>query len=242
MAKSKEVTFEPFERKALPNKIIDSLLNLIKEKQLQPGDKLPAERELAAMMRVGRPSLRAALRVLAAMNVIEIQPGSGAYVSSLETERLVEHLEFVFSLDGSNVSKLFEARKVLELGIIDLAAQHISDEAVAELEACVAMAEAAPMDEEVFHLSDVKFHKVISNAAQNPILTRCLNAIAHLGLASRRQTASIPGALSRAIDEHRAIATALKARDPEAAHQAMAQHLNNSEEDLKQIISIKHRA
>ena len=70
MNEKKRVNFGTFETEVLPDRIIDRILELIKSKQLQPGDKLPPERELAEMMQVGRQTLRAALRALAAMDVI----------------------------------------------------------------------------------------------------------------------------------------------------------------------------
>ncbi|MCB0176501.1 MAG: FadR family transcriptional regulator, partial [Anaerolineae bacterium] len=92
------------------------LMTLLKEKQLKPGDKLPPERELAAMMQVSRPSLREGLRALSMMNVLEIRQGDGTYVTSLDPELLVEQLSLVLALDDSTLLQLFEARKILEVG------------------------------------------------------------------------------------------------------------------------------
>ncbi|MEZ4768608.1 MAG: GntR family transcriptional regulator [Caldilineales bacterium] len=116
-------TFEPVRKSAIAEEISARLLTLIQEKQLKPGDKLPPERELAATMQVSRPSLREALRALALMNVLEIRQGDGAYVTSLEPDLLVEHLDFVISLDDSTIHHLFEVRRILETGIAQLAAQ-----------------------------------------------------------------------------------------------------------------------
>ena len=68
-------------------------------------------------------TLREALRALAIINIVEIRQGDGTYVTSLEPELLMEPLDFVFSLDDSSLLQLFEARKVLEVGIVALAAQ-----------------------------------------------------------------------------------------------------------------------
>ena len=119
--KDSKVTFGTLEKEVLPDKIVDRLLTLIKDRQLEPGDRLPPERELAVTMGVSRPSLRAALRALAVMNVIEIRQGSGAYITALEPQQLMAHLDFVFSLNDSTFLQLFDARRIIEVGIAALA-------------------------------------------------------------------------------------------------------------------------
>ena len=125
--------FGTIEKDPISKQIAARLLSLLKEKHLRPGDKLPPERELAAMMQVSRPSLREALQALSIMNVLEIRQGSGTYVTSLESGLLSEQLSFVFSLDDSTFLELFEARKILETGIIGLAVSRITDDDIVEL-------------------------------------------------------------------------------------------------------------
>ncbi|MCP5094065.1 MAG: FadR family transcriptional regulator, partial [Chloroflexi bacterium] len=105
--------FGTFAKAALPEQIANRILQMITDRELRPGDKLPAERELATRMNVGRPALREALRGLALMNVIEIRQGAGAYVTDLQPAQLVQHLDFVFSLTDSKFLDLFDARKVV---------------------------------------------------------------------------------------------------------------------------------
>ncbi|MEZ4639744.1 MAG: FadR/GntR family transcriptional regulator [Caldilineaceae bacterium] len=227
--------FESVEKDLLPNKIVNSLLALIKERQLLPGDRLPPERELAQMMNVGRPSLRAALRALALMNVIEIHPGAGTYVSSLEPERLVEHLDFVFALDDSSVLQLFDARRTLELRTAALAAQCITDAEIAQLEAILAEWAAAE-DDEAREEADREFHKLIAISSRNPILARFVMIVNQLGTESRWRAYGLPTAIDKTMDEHRAIVDALRRHDPKAAEAAMLHHLEHAEVYLRQIL------
>lgn len=229
--------FGTFEKDVLPDQIASRILSLIKEKQLGPGDKLPAERELAAMMRVSRPSLRSALRSLSLLNIIEIRPGAGTYVTSLDPDLLTQPLEFVFSLDDSTLLQLYAARKILEVGIAALAAQLITDEEIAGLEDCLEKFNAAMDNDETRFQVDLELHEKITKAARNPILTRFMSSINQLSLASRRRTAGIPGVSTQSAEDHRAIVAALKDRDPEAASQAMLKHLQNIEQILEQIVS-----
>jgi len=234
-------TIEPIKKSALADQIANQLLSLIKEKLFRPGDKLPQERKLAEMMGVSRPSLREALRTLSIMNVIEIRQGDGSYVSSLEPKRLVEHLAFVFSLDESTAEKLFESRKIVEIGIASLAAQRITDEQIEKLEALMKKLVDKEGDHESFVLADLKMHELIADAADNTILARFMQSISQLSLASRRYTVRKPGIFRRTIKDHRRIVKALKARDPEAACDAMLTHLNHVEQASINLFKLESR-
>jgi GntR family transcriptional repressor for pyruvate dehydrogenase complex len=228
--------FGTVERAALPEQIAERILQMIKGRQLRPGDKLPAERELAMMMNVGRPALREALRALAMMNVIEIRQGAGAYVTELETAQLVQHLDFVFSLNDAAILDLFDARKIVEVGIIELAAQHISDDEIAQLQECLEKSVNSMHDPELFLLTDLELHSLIARAARNPILLRFMESIHQLGLVSRRRTGRLPGVTEQSTADHQRIVTALANRDPAAARAAMLAHLENVEERLKRLV------
>ena len=222
--------FEPFEKEVLSERIAARILSMIEKKQLGPGDKLPPERELAAKMQVSRPSLQKALRGLAFLNILEIRQGDGTYITSLDPGLLTEPLTFIFSLDNSKFAQLYEARKILEVGIVALAAQWITDEEITELEDCLARFNDAMEDNEARNQADLELHAAIARAARNPILARFMDSISQLSQASRRQTSNLPGVPEQSAKDHRAIVDALKARDPEAARQAMLQHLQNVEQ------------
>jgi GntR family transcriptional repressor for pyruvate dehydrogenase complex len=227
------MTFEAISKTAVAEDIVAQLLLLIREKKLRPGDKLPPERELAVMMGVSRPSLREALRSLSIMHVVELRHGSGTYVTSLEPEILVEHLDFVFSLDDSTYLQLFETRKILEPGLCSLAAQRISDEELAQLETCVAHSAAGPQDPEAYFQADIDLHTIITVAAHNPVLHRFMASIHRLSQASRRRTVVLPGVMQQTYQDHQAIVQALTAHDPTAAYQAMLTHLTHIEQRLR---------
>jgi GntR family transcriptional repressor for pyruvate dehydrogenase complex len=226
--------FGTFKKSAISEDIVDSLLSLIRERELRPGDKLPAERELAAMMQVSRPSLREALRALAIMNMVEIRQGDGTYVSSLTPELLMSHLDFVFSLNDTEVLELFQARKVLEPGIVAMAAERITDPEVIALEECVRRSVALVDDHRAFLEADVEVHELIARAAKNSVLARFMASISQLGKVSRSRTVELPGVTRQSVQDHSAIVAALKRRDPQAARLAMLHHLDNVERELIQ--------
>lgn len=229
------MSFGTFKKSAISEDITARLLTMIKEGELKPGAKLPPERELAEMMQVSRPSLREALRALSIMNIIEIRQGDGTYVTSLEPELLVEHLDFVFSLSDTTIIELFKARRIVEVGLAAMAAEQITDEEIAKLEDCLTHSIENVDNHAAFLQADVELHETIVDAARNPFLKRFMASIYHLGRASRSRTVEIPGVVNQVVEDHRAIVAAMKARDPEKARQAMLQHLNNVETRLLEL-------
>lgn len=230
-----ENKFAPLTKQQSMAEIIsEKMLDLLRQKELQPGDKLPPERELAEMLGVSRPSLREALRALSIMKIVEVRQGDGTYVSELRPEELVEHLEFVFGLDDSTLLQLFEARKVVEVGNVALAAQRITDEEIIELEVCLQHSERLIDDPDQFVQADRALHDIITKAARNPMLSRFMASISTLVAVSRQKTGHMPGMTAQAAADHREIVAALKARDPEAARVAMLHHLEHVEQRFQQ--------
>lgn len=231
-------SFRTISKSAVAEGIVDQLLSMIRERKLRSGDKLPPERELAVMMDVSRPSLREALRALSVMGVIELRHGSGIYVTALEPARLIEHLDFVFSLDDSTYLQLFETRKALEPPICALAAQRITEEEMAQLEDCLSRSRLGLTDYEAYLQADLDLHEIITKAANNPLLQRFMSSLRSLGKASRRRTATLPGIVEQTIQDHQNIIQALGKHQPEAAHLAMLIHLEHIEQRLQQEQSV----
>jgi GntR family transcriptional regulator, transcriptional repressor for pyruvate dehydrogenase complex len=213
----------------VPQQIVSRLLDLIQQRHLGPGDRLPAERELAATMGVSRSSLREALRALTVLGVCEMRHGTGTYVSSLEPDLLVRPLSFVLSLSDGGFDQLFEARKVVEPAIAALAARRINDATLERLDALVTRADAVIENPDAFLVADVELHDVIRETAGNSILGRFMESIHALGLASRQATGTRRKVREQSVKDHRAIVAALRERDGDAASDAMRHHLENVE-------------
>ena len=224
--------FAVVDRSTLPEEIAARLLDLIKAQQLRPGDKLPAERELAAAMHVSRPVLREALRALSIMNVVEIRQGAGTYITALEPQQLVSHLEFVFSKDPVALSQVIETRRVVEVGNVRLAAARITPDEVAELADLLKQLRATVDDAERFAELDIAFHDAVCAAAGNFLLAQFMRIINTLARVSREKTGSAMATRRRALTDHEAILYALRTKDPAAAAAAMEAHLTHIEAAL----------
>jgi GntR family transcriptional repressor for pyruvate dehydrogenase complex len=220
------------DRSTLPEEIAGRLLDLIKAEQLRPGDKLPPERELAAEMHVSRPVLREALRALAIMNVVEIRQGAGTYITALEPQSLVSHLEFVFSKDPVALSQVIETRRIVEVGNVRLAALRITPDELAELTALLKALRGAVDDAAAFAELDIAFHDAVAAAAGNFLLVQFMRIINTLAKVSRERTGAATSTRKRALKDHETILAALRAHDPAAAAAAMEAHLAHVEAAL----------
>lgn len=222
-------------KEALSEKIAQRLVSMIRERSLRPGDKLPPERELASVMHVSRPSLREALRALSLMGIIEHRQGSGTRVAALEPSRLVEHIDLVFSLEDSAFLDLFQARKILEVGIAGLAAERIRDEQIGEMEQVLREGEANIDDAAAFSRLDIQFHEIIARSCGSRILSLLMATVAKMSLYSRHRTGEHAEVREHTRSAHRGILNALKRHSPTEAQAAMMEHLSFVEKWLKRV-------
>jgi GntR family transcriptional regulator, transcriptional repressor for pyruvate dehydrogenase complex len=122
---------------------------------------------------------------------------------------------------------------------VSLAAERITPEEIADLEALLELSKQNVANHEVFLKNDIELHELIAMAAKNPILHRLLVSLNRLGEASRQKTVDIPGVADQTVKDHIAIVDALRTKDPQAAELAMLVHLANVEKRLVLTISDK---
>jgi GntR family transcriptional regulator, transcriptional repressor for pyruvate dehydrogenase complex len=199
--------------------------------ELAPGDRLPREPDLAARLGLSRNSLREAIRALSWIRILDVRQGDGTYVTSLDSDVLVEAMSFVADLhrDG-DVTHVLEARCVLEAAACALAAQHVTDEELAGLRGLIDDAAACATVEE-FVDNDLEFHRRLAAASRNPVLASLLD-----GLAGRTSRARVwrgvmqTGATDRSVEEHRAIVRALEDHRPDLARAWATIHIAGVED------------
>ena len=226
------VEFETIRRNAVAHEAIATIKRMIVRGDLQAGQRLPAERELAGQLGVSRPSLREAIRALIALNILESRHGEGTFVSSLEPDLLTEPIDFVLQVDAGGVAALFEARIALEAAIAALAARRATDLELAELEDFARRGRTKVDDVETFIEHDVEFHDRIRRAARSAVLASMLGSVSTLSRETRRRTAQSESVRARSQSDHVGMVKTLKARDPEAARRAMTLHLEHIRDAL----------
>ena len=233
--------FPTLKRTSVSLEAAEAIKALIVSGELGSGDALPPERNLAVMLGISRPSLREALRVLTAMNVVEPRHGGGTYVTSLDPRLLARPINFLLQVEPRTFLHLFEVRQVLEVSAARLAAPKMTDEVVAELESLAAEAATVLRQPTRYSELDFELHTKIVEATANPIYLSLYESISDLLLESRRRTARVAAVRRQAHEDHLAIVAALRARDPDAAAQAMQGHLEGIRRVLDEMLTSEER-
>jgi GntR family transcriptional repressor for pyruvate dehydrogenase complex len=203
---------------------------LIARGELRPGDRLPAERDLAIELKVSRPTIRAGLRALAAMGVIVSRHGSGTYIPAGPPILGSEPLRFLAALHGFPREEMYEARRVLEVAAAGLAAERATHEDLAGIAEEVASLFAAMNEPLQFLVHDIRFHRAVAAAAHNPIIASLVEMVSALYYERRRETAALATDrnLHDAAEMHRRVYQAIRSRNVEQARELMNEHLVHS--------------
>ena len=187
------------------------------------GARLPGERELAERFNVSRVTIREAEISLETLGWISIRTGSGVYVLSRDPH-IAGRLPDVTAFD------LTAARAVFEAEAAALAAANIDDAALAELDALIAVMSDPSTTDAESSAADQKFHEAIARLAGNPVVEYCVKLIWRM----RNELPKVKQVYQSVChhdwesrtEEHAAIQSALRARDPQASRAAMRDHFH----------------
>lgn len=204
------------------------IIELILERELEPGDPLPTENELTGVLGVGRNTLREALKVLQAVGVIEIRHGFGTFVAASNFDALVEGLLFRARLSlrhqGREALELIDARRLLESGLVGTAIAALQPGKLAGLEAAVLRIEELARSGEPFVEAAADFHHLLFEPLGNAQLQGLLGAFRTVGrrIELERSVAGVdrPGDAVR----YRQLYQAVAAGDADLAAELLGSH------------------
>jgi GntR family transcriptional repressor for pyruvate dehydrogenase complex len=184
-----------------------ALYTLIVEGGYRVGDRLPPERDLSETLGLSRPTVREAIGRLVAEGVLQARRGSGTYVAPVDLEHI------------------FTVRLALEPLAAALAAQHRSDQQLAELRAHLDAMRSAIDDARAFAGRDGRAHELLARASGNPVLHDVLERLAGLARLSRSVTSEDAAVRMRTLEHMSGLVAAVEAHDPGRAEAAMRDHL-----------------
>ncbi|MGC2298782.1 MAG: FadR/GntR family transcriptional regulator [Acidobacteriaceae bacterium] len=216
-------------------RVVNHIRTLIESGGLQPGDRIPPEREFARKLRISRASLRTGIGYLAAMGVMDVRHGVGTFVADGPPELGKSSLSLLGALHGFQSWQMFEARRILESELAALAAERGREQHFASLSEEVAEMYATVDDPIEYLIHDVRFHRVIAQASGNPILAALMETITSALYDDRRKTAERSRDLKESADLHREIYRAIRSRNAAEARAVMERHLTmaQSAQDLE---------
>ena len=206
---------------------LQKIMDLIRNADYMPGDRLPGERQLVKDLDVSRTSVREALRKLEAVGLIEIRIGKGTFVKNPSNEILHAALLPFLITDRETIRKLFEIREYIEVEAAFRAASKISAAQLAKMRYWQGEIEKRTQPDKVNSAAyaDVEFHRLIIEATGNDILVNLIDNLGDLLRDLRLSTGMFDELLSYSIADHNTILTALETGDSQAAKQAMQTHL-----------------
>ncbi len=216
----------------LSDKVADLLLETIVAQELEPGVRLPSERELGEQFGVSRTVVREAIRALAAKGVIDVRTGSGLRVAAVHASAVSESIGLYLRGGSLEYPMVHEVRKLLEVEIAGLAATRAGEEQVITMRQICARMEAnvAARDLEAASRLDLEFHRELAGSTDNDLYLLLLDSIGEALLVVRRDNLRKPSAARDALRSHREILERVEARDPNGARQAMEHHLDDVEQ------------
>src|SRR3954449_10535912 len=233
MAHAQEATGERFPRARTDasEQIAMEIRRYLERRDLRPGDRIGTEQELAAEFGVSRPTLREGLRLLASSHLIRVGRGrsGGVFVARTPNEgmsrNVSESMATMLAAESVSLSELLDARLFLEVPLAGLAARNAGPDTAARLQRAIDDAEGNAPGTPPFNEADGRFHRILAEAAGNPLLRAFTDWILEvlqpsliLHISRRVDGAAI-------LQQHRDIQRAVRRRQEAAAERAMAAHI-----------------
>jgi GntR family transcriptional repressor for pyruvate dehydrogenase complex len=223
----------PQTERQLTTQVVDHIRMLIESGELKPGDKIPAERDFARELNISRASLRAGIGYMAAMGILKVRHGVGAFVADGPPQLGNASLSLMNAIHGFHPWQMFEARILLEGQLAALAAERGKPADFALMGEEVTDMYATLDDPQEYLIHDVRFHRLIAQASGNPVLAALMESITGALYDNRRPNVELASDRRSAANMHREIFRAVSARDASTARETMVRHLTLAEQSQK---------
>ena len=228
-----DIDYGSINRTSLAKQIADAIRRLIVEGQLVVDQRLPGETELAARFGVSRPTVREALKRLAAQNLIRTRrgPTGGSFVNRMSWneahDSLVTTATLLVGMNELDIDEVVEARFTLEQACLEPAARRREPAHLAAMREEITLQRQANLSDEDFCASDVRFHRALVDSAGNVLLSfqmagviEAMQPLMNMLTYRRRDRTRIAGLHERIADalERRAVTHATRALRELAAY------------------------
>lgn len=223
--------------------VVEHLERLILEGGLAAGHDLPSEAVIAEDLSVSRLTVREGLRTMVARGLVDVRRGRRATVAHASAEPLRAFFSAAVRRDPRGLLELLDLRLAIEVSASSLAAQNSTRADRQSLDRALAAMREAADDAAGFNAADVHFHAVIASASGNQMFDLLVEGMEEPLHASR--LASLAGYLAHGgpmtdlVSQHEEIYTAILARNPRAAGEAMRRHLMQTRDDLRSASDVR---
>lgn len=233
--------YTPIQTGRLYEQIVAQIEARILSGDLQPGDKLPAERELAEQFGVSRTAIREAMKALTQRGLVEIYPGRGTFVTHSASAAMRHSIDLLVRIGHDDgITDLVEVREILEPEIAALAATRATEENIAIMQDAIDAMDESIDDPETYIEADLDFHLALAQGSDNILIPVLIDTLVELLREHRQQAARVAGALIRGQPHHKKIIEAIENRDPDSARSAMRAHLEQIRYDIETALASTH--
>ena len=218
--------------------IVAYIRDTISSGQLRPGDRLPPETDLARSLGVSRPTVREALKVLEALNVLESSTGptGGTFVKPLDgagvAEYLTDSITLLMDIEELTLEELWAAREAIETRAVGMAAVRRTEQDLATMRRIIESDERKDFE---LYFPDITFHRTIADASKNRLLSLFMLSI-HRTIRTLAERYILPEAKEISQSQHRLLYESILGRDEELAKMRMKEHLQMAYEVYRQAI------
>ncbi|MDR1539832.1 MAG: GntR family transcriptional regulator [Clostridiales bacterium] len=228
-----ELAFRPLKQKSkLSQQVLENIKNALMAGDLHPGDKLPSLTELASQMNVGISSVREAVKMLEALDVLVSRQGEGTFVSGGLSEGAFNAQSLQLILMPRSVKDLVEFRRMYETAYTRLAVQNATEEDLAELDEIVSAQEAKSKTEELGEQDEWDFHFCVLQSTHSPYIVRMGESMLELFLSTMPVSAEV--ASSRSIaEDHRNLARYIREKNAEGIDKILKKSFDGWEQRLE---------
>lgn len=226
-------------RRKRADKIVDSLKTMITHHGLEPGDRLPQERDLMEQFGAGKTTVREALKSLEVQGLVKVRtgPGGGAFIERMSEGRATSLLSnFLFAKEIS-IAQIYAMRKVLEPLVAASAAEHIDESGLQRLSDMIKVYDHEPADDGerwTQRMAELDFHGIVAEYSDNPILAFTCRFLQRLlkDLPIAKDIYARPEVVQRqsGIQHQRDLIDAMRRRDKVAAHAILTSHMAEAEQ------------
>lgn len=219
-------------RVTLADSIVEQLLDQLRRGQLRPGHRLPPERTLMEQFGVGRSTVREALQSLARMNLIESRAGAGTVVKEFDINGYIRPDIFSILISESMADEMLEAREVIEVAIIGMAAERATQDDLTRIEEVLQSSATALAKHEPTYEYSALFHLALAEAAHNTVLLNFMHTIYGLLRVRGKRTIDLPAFLKWEMKSHQELFDLVKVGRVKAAQTTMRDHLRHSSHQI----------
>lgn len=220
-------------KKTLPELAVEQIIGYINENGLQPGDQLPNEVDLMNKLKVGRGTIREAIKSLNSKGVVIIKRGIGTFVAD-QPGISDDPLGFTFETDKTKVlMDALEVRLLIEPQMIIKTIDNISAKQLKELSDLADEIESLINKNKDYTVQDIEFHTLLARVSGNRVIGKLIPIIA--GAIEQAIDVTDKSLVQETIITHRLIVEAVANKDKERASKAMARHIQDNIDILKTI-------